>query len=68
MTNVDRTGILLTDEQRKSAITSIVDFYGTERDEEIGPQIYNKAIQESKDFVKTRLEELELDMEVLKKG
>jgi uncharacterized protein (DUF2164 family) len=84
MSKVDRSGNLLTEEQRKVAINDIVDFYSTERDEEIGviaaeslldmllqevgPHIYNKAIQESKDFVKTRLEELEIDMEVLKRG
>jgi uncharacterized protein (DUF2164 family) len=84
MTKIDRTGNLLTEDQRRKAINDIVNFFSTEREEEIGviaaeslldmflqdiaPHIYNKSVQDSKDFLKSRIEELEIDMEVLKKA
>jgi len=70
---------LLTDEKKNSSIREIIVFFKTERDEEIGMiaaekildhfletvgiTLYNKGVDDSKDFLAERIEGIELDME-----
>jgi len=74
---------LLNNSQKNESIKEIISFFEKERDEEIGnlasekvlefflekigDKIYNKAIDDSKETFKLRLEDIELDLEVLKK-
>lgn len=83
MAKVKRNWDLISEEQRKANIEEIINFFQNERDEEIGiiaaedlldfflqtvgMEIYNKGIKDSKIFIKTRFEDLELDIESLKK-
>jgi uncharacterized protein (DUF2164 family) len=80
MTQAKRNWELLNEEERKAAIDEIINFYSTERNEEIGViaagnlldmfqqqvgvVLYNKGVEDTKSFVKTRLEEVEMDIEV----
>lgn len=80
MTQVKRSWDLLTEEQRKTAIDEIISFYYSERNEEIGViaaetlldmflqqvgvHLYNKGVEDTKDFIKSRFGELEVDIEV----
>jgi len=80
MAIVERKGTLISEEKRKSIIKEIITFFKDERDEEIGiiaaeeilnfflqnlgPEIYNKGIEDARQFLKTSFEDLELDMEV----
>ena len=70
---------LLTEEQRNSAIKDIIDFYETEKDEQIGIIaagelldiflqtagifLYNKGVEDSKDLLRSKIEELTIDIE-----
>ena len=70
---------LLTDEQRQKVVNDIVDFYATERDEEIGViganeildvflesaaiSIYNQGVEDTKQFLKQRFGEIDFDIE-----
>ena len=70
---------LLSEEKKNSSIREIIVFFKTERDEEIGMiaaekildhfletvgiTLYNKGIEDSKDFFRERIEGIELDME-----
>ena len=83
MVKVKRNWDLISEEQRKANIEEIINFFQNERDEEIGiiaaedlldfclqtvgMEIYNKGIEDSKNFIKTRFEDLELDIESFKK-
>ncbi len=83
MEKTKRDWDLLTDEKRRTAIDRIIGFFKKERDEEIGviaaenfldlfleetgPDIYNKGVEDSRLFLKSRLEGLELDMDALLK-
>lgn len=80
MTQVKRSWDLLTDDQRKNAIDEIISFFFSERGEEIGViaagnlldmfqqqagvQLYNQGVDDTKDFIKKRFEELGVDIEV----
>ncbi len=80
MTDVKRSWDILTPEQKQKAINDIIDFYSTEHGEEIGviaaenlldmflqnigANLYNKGVDDTKDLVKKRLEEVEMDIEV----
>lgn len=85
MKNNPRDTSLLSQEQRTAAINSIIDYFSSERDEEIGiiaaedmldmfletggSLIYNKGIDDTKSFLKKRMEENELDLDLqLKKS
>lgn len=76
---------LLSQEHRTSAINQIIDHFATELDQEIGiivaeaildmfletagAQIYNKGVDDTKDFLKKAFEENQLDIEIqLKKS
>lgn len=79
MPKAKRKWDILSEEQRKKTIDDIISFFQTERDEEIGiiaaenildfflqntgAQIYNKGLEDAKDFVKERLEGTLLDIE-----
>ncbi|HAT03231.1 MAG TPA: DUF2164 domain-containing protein [Candidatus Magasanikbacteria bacterium] len=83
MNQTKRKWDLLTKEERDNAITKIITYFETERDEKIGiiaaeelldffleltgEKIHNTAIQESKDWFKKRLEVMENDFEELLK-
>ncbi len=81
MTEAKRGWDLLSDDKRKEAIESIIDFFKTERDEEIGiiaaedvldmlmqnigRQIYNKGIEDAKKVLHSRFEDMTTDLESL---
>jgi len=83
MKQIKRSWDVLTDEKRKRTITEIIDFFKTEREEDIGviaageildfmlqtltPEIYNKGIEDSLKFTKDRFEGFEIDMNALLK-
>lgn len=72
---------LLTDEKRRKMVKDIIDFYATERDEEIGViaagalldfmldaigrDLYNKGVDDTFQFIKDRLLASETDMNAL---
>jgi len=71
---------LLTDKERQTAVRDIMAFFATERDEEIGviaaeefldmvlesiaPTVYNRAVDESKDFLSEKLDAVLLDLDI----
>lgn len=71
---------LLSEEQHKAAIDSIINYFATEREEEIGiiaaeeileffldeigKGIYNKGVEDAKDFVNKKFEELNTELEI----
>lgn len=79
MTAIKRSWDILTEEQREKAINEIISFFSSEKNEEIGViaagnildvflqtagiDIYNQGIDDSKDFLKKRFEESEIDLE-----
>lgn len=83
MTDAKRSWDLLSDETRKKAIKEIIAFFQTERDEEIGqlaadslldffiekigPQLYNQGIDDAKDSLRKEIENIEVEMDILKK-
>ena len=80
MAQVKRSWDILTEEERRNAIDHIISFFSNERNETIGViaaenildmflervgmQLYNKGVDDTKDFVKKRLEEVAVDIEV----
>jgi len=74
----------LSDEKRKKAVSSIIDFFKTERKEdigiiaaesildffveEVGSDIYNSGVDDARKAIKGRLEDMELDLETLYKS
>lgn len=80
MPKTQRSWDVLSEAQRQTAIEAIINYFTTERDEEMGViaaeqlldmflqtsglDIYNNSVDASKKFVKSQLEELELNMEV----
>ncbi len=80
MVQVKRDWDMLTDEERKDAVDEIISFYSNERGEEIGViaagnlldmflqqvgmKLYNKGVEDTKELVKKKLEEVEMDIEV----
>lgn len=84
MEKVKRSWDVISNEKRKAAIEDIIIFFKKERDENIGVigaeqildlflqdvglELYNKGIEDSKQLLKNRFEDLELDMDVLKKS
>jgi uncharacterized protein (DUF2164 family) len=83
MVEIKRKGDLLSKEEKRKIIPEIITFFKNERDEEIGIvaaeeildfflnntglELYNKGVENSVDFLKKRIEDLELDMEILLK-
>ncbi len=83
MKNVKRSWNLIPDEKRNASIQEIIDFFEEERDEKIGiiaaesildfflqaigMDLYNKGVEDSRNFMKSRFDDLELDMEALLK-
>ncbi len=81
MESVKRKWDLLSKEKRQSSIKQIIDFFKTERDEEIGViageeildfflkniglNLYNKGIEDSRNLLKSRFEDLDLDLDLL---
>lgn len=75
---------LINEEKRKVVINEIIIFFKEERDEtlgiiaaesilnffleDIGKYIYNKGIEDSNSLIKNKLEDLEIELEVLKKS
>ena len=71
---------LLTDDQRKAAIHSIINYYVTEREEELGiiaaedlldmfldtiaKDLYNKGVDDTKKFIKEQLELADTEIEI----
>ncbi|MBT3539305.1 DUF2164 domain-containing protein [Candidatus Parcubacteria bacterium] len=83
MSKIKRSWDVLTKKERRAAIEKIITFFAEERDEEIGiiaaeqvldffleltgGKIYNRAIDNAKDWLKIRLINLDIDAEELKK-
>lgn len=83
MSNIKRSWDLISEEKRKECIKSIIDYFKTERAEEIGIiasenildhvlqlvaiDLYNKGIDDSKKILKERLDDIEFDLEALRK-
>lgn len=83
MVQIKRSWDVLSEEKRRKTITAIIDFFKTERDQDIGvvaageildfmlqtltPEIYNKGIEDSLKFIKDRFESFEIDMNALLK-
>lgn len=83
MVEIKRKGDLLSKEKRRVAIEAIISFFKNERNEDIGiiaaenalnfflenmgDEIYNKGVEDARGFIKNRIEDLELDMEILLK-
>lgn len=79
--DIKRTHDLLSKERRDSLIKEIITFFKTEKDQEIGiiaaedildfflqnlgKDIYNKAIDDSKVTLKQSLEDLEINLDLL---
>jgi len=79
MAKVRKSLSLLSEEKRRKSINDIIIFFKSERDEEIGMiaaekildhfletvgiQLYNKGVEDSRDFIGERIESLEFDME-----
>lgn len=85
MTNIKRSWDILDDKEKNNATDQIISFFRNERNEEIGViaagnlldmflekigmQLYNKGVDDTKDFLKKRFEENEIDLEAtLKKS
>jgi uncharacterized protein (DUF2164 family) len=83
MEEIKRKGDILTKEKKRQVINEIINFFKSEREEDIGIiaaekvldfflenvglELYNKGIEDSKNFLKERIDDLELDMESLLK-
>jgi uncharacterized protein (DUF2164 family) len=80
MTKVKRSWDILSEEQRKLAINEIIDYFVNERGEQIGiiaaeglldmflqtlgPDLYNKGVEDSKKFIKDYLEEIDIEIDI----
>ena len=74
---------LLSPEQRKTAISSIIDYFANERDEQIGiiaaegildmfldqvgPHLFNQGVRQTKKLVEQHFQEIDFDIELLMK-
>ena len=83
MKEIKRSLSLLAEEERKKAVESIISFFLDERNEEIGmvaatgmldffereigPKIYNKAINDSRTALKEEMEELDYKLSEIRK-
>ena len=81
MTNIKRKGDHLGDEQRRQFIQELVHYFEEERDEKIGTiaaqellsfflervgaELYNKGILDAKNTLRTKLEDLQYDLDDL---
>lgn len=79
MTNIKRSWDILDEKEKTTAIDEIISFFRNERNEEIGViaagdildlflekvgmTLYNKGIDATKEFLKKRFEENEIDLE-----
>ncbi len=70
---------IISEEQRKKAIEEIINFFSTERSEEIGviaaedildmilnligADIYNKGVDDTMEYIKERIDEINIDLE-----
>ncbi|MCF6277056.1 MAG: DUF2164 domain-containing protein [Candidatus Magasanikbacteria bacterium] len=83
MNKIKRRWDILSSEERKYFVRELITFFAEERDEEpgmiageevldfflqnIGENIYNKGVEDSKDVLKNRFDDLEIDLELLLK-
>ena len=75
--------IELSEEERKGLLREVASFYITEREEDLdiiasneildffidtlGPAMYNKAIQDTRELLKKELEEIDFKLQVLRR-
>jgi len=80
MTKIKRSWDLLSKEEKKFVIKEIIDFFSNERGEEIGViaaedildmflqkvglDLYNKGVEDSKNFIKDYLGEIDLEIDI----
>lgn len=83
MAKTKRSWDFLSEDQRRTFVNEIINFFGSQRDEQIGiiaaeeildmflqtagSQIYNMGVNETKDFFKNRFEEINTDIEIFLK-
>jgi len=83
MSAIKRSWDLISSEKRREAIRQLIDFFKTERNEEIGMIaaenildhflqnagiiLYNKGVEDAIRYLRERFENLELDMESILK-
>ena len=83
MSQIKRQWDLISKEKRANLISQTITYFQKERSEEIGilaaedildfflerlvPEIYNKALTETKEVVKQNLDNLEVDLSLLQK-
>ena len=83
MAKAKRSWDILSEEKKRRIIGKIIEFFKNERDEEIGviaaesvldfflrdvgTGLYNKGIEDSQKLLKSRIEDIELDMDSLLK-
>ncbi|PJA89571.1 MAG: DUF2164 domain-containing protein [Candidatus Magasanikbacteria bacterium CG_4_9_14_3_um_filter_32_9] len=81
MGELKRTWDLISNDKRKISIEEIMTFFAKERDEEIGViaaeeildfflqevamEIYNKGVEDSRDILRSRFGDLDMDLELL---
>jgi len=82
MPKIKRQWNILSEEERRNYINKIITFFAEERDEEIGviaaeevldfflenlsKPIYNKGIEETKEMLKEKITDLEVDLDAMK--
>ena len=83
MVTVKRGWDVLSADERKTAVDDIINFFGQERDEEIGVfaaedlldmfllstsnHIYNKGVEDAKELMKKRIDDLDIELSALVK-
>ncbi|MCK9186136.1 DUF2164 domain-containing protein [Candidatus Gracilibacteria bacterium] len=81
MPNIKRKWDVISKERRESLIREVINYFKTEKDEEIGiiaaedildfflerlhKDIYNKGIEDAKTTIKQTLENLDIDLDLL---
>ena len=82
MPQIKKQWDIISDEERQSYVSKIITFFAEERDEEIGviaagevldfflenftKPIYNKGIEEAKEMIKEKMDDLSVDLDTMK--
>ena len=82
MSKIKKQWDIISDEERQSYVSKIITFFAEERDEEIGviaagevldffwenftKPIYNKGIEEAKEMIKEKMDDLSVDLDTMK--
>ena len=82
MSKIKKQWDIISDEERQSYVSKKITFFAEERDEEIGviaagevldfflenftKPIYNKGIEEAKEMIKEKMDDLSVDLDTMK--